>query len=59
MTIGDRAQIAAKSGVMADVPADEKWGGTPARPLGDAKHALIAAERLPDLLERVKQLARG
>ena len=32
VTIGDGAQIAAGSGVHVDVPAGEKWGGTPAEP---------------------------
>jgi UDP-3-O-[3-hydroxymyristoyl] glucosamine N-acyltransferase len=32
VTIHDRAQIMARSGVMHDVPAGEKWGGTPAQP---------------------------
>jgi UDP-3-O-[3-hydroxymyristoyl] glucosamine N-acyltransferase len=26
-------QIAADAGVMTDVPAGEKWGGSPARPM--------------------------
>jgi UDP-3-O-[3-hydroxymyristoyl] glucosamine N-acyltransferase len=33
--IGDGAQIAAASGVMNDVPAGERWGGSPAQPLKD------------------------
>ena len=33
--IGDGAQIAAMSGVLADVPPGEKYGGVPARPLKD------------------------
>jgi UDP-3-O-[3-hydroxymyristoyl] glucosamine N-acyltransferase len=32
VTIHDGAQIIARSGVMHDVPAGEKWGGTPAQP---------------------------
>jgi len=33
ITIGSGAQIAAVSAVHRDVPAGEKWGGSPARPL--------------------------
>jgi UDP-3-O-[3-hydroxymyristoyl] glucosamine N-acyltransferase len=33
--VGDGAQIAAASGVMNDVPAGERWGGSPAQPLKD------------------------
>jgi UDP-3-O-[3-hydroxymyristoyl] glucosamine N-acyltransferase len=32
LTIGDGARIAARSGLMHDVPAGETWGGTPAKP---------------------------
>lgn len=56
--IGDRARIAAKSGVMHDVPPDAQVGGTPARPLTHAKRALLAAERLPELLRRVQHLEK-
>lgn len=35
ITINDRAQIAAMSGVAADVPAGERYGGIPARPMRD------------------------
>jgi UDP-3-O-[3-hydroxymyristoyl] glucosamine N-acyltransferase len=33
VTIGDGAQIAAGGGVIGDVPARERWGGYPARPM--------------------------
>jgi UDP-3-O-[3-hydroxymyristoyl] glucosamine N-acyltransferase len=33
--IGDGAQVAAASGVMNDIPAGERWGGSPAQPLKD------------------------
>lgn len=33
--IGAGAQIAAGSGLMRDVPAGERWGGRPARPIKD------------------------
>lgn len=32
LTIGMGAQIAAKTGLMSDVPPGEKWGGIPGRP---------------------------
>ncbi len=56
--IGDRVQIAATSGVMEDVPDDSQVGGTPARPLGEAKRMHLHMERLPQLASRVKQLER-
>jgi len=33
LVIGDGAQLAAGAGLMRDVPAGEKWGGRPARPI--------------------------
>jgi UDP-3-O-[3-hydroxymyristoyl] glucosamine N-acyltransferase len=35
VTVGTGAMIAAKSGVMADVPAGARWGGYPAGPARD------------------------
>jgi UDP-3-O-[3-hydroxymyristoyl] glucosamine N-acyltransferase len=32
VTIGKGARVAARSGVMNDIPAKETWGGYPARP---------------------------
>ncbi|MDE3828863.1 UDP-3-O-(3-hydroxymyristoyl)glucosamine N-acyltransferase [Sinorhizobium meliloti] len=50
ITIGDGAQIAAMSGVASDVPAGERYGGIPARPMRDflrdvAEMALRSSER--------------
>ena len=33
ISIGSGAAIAARSGVMNDVPAGARWGGAPAQPL--------------------------
>jgi UDP-3-O-[3-hydroxymyristoyl] glucosamine N-acyltransferase len=33
VTVGAGAEVAASSGVMRDVPAGERWGGAPARPI--------------------------
>ncbi len=45
-TIGDRAQLIALSGVMHDVPAGERWGGAPAKPLREFFREQIALQRL-------------
>jgi len=58
LVIGDRAQIAAKSGIMTDIPPDSQWGGQPAQPLADAKRTILAAQRVPNLLARIKKLER-
>ena len=32
LTVGKGARLAARSGVISDIPAGETWGGYPARP---------------------------
>lgn len=41
--IGAGAQIAAQSGVMTNIPAQERWGGSPATPMRDwlRRHAVL------------------
>ena len=58
LKIGDRVTIAAQSGVMNDIPAGEKWFGSPAQPDKQTKRQLIAFQRLPDLLKRVADLEK-
>jgi UDP-3-O-[3-hydroxymyristoyl] glucosamine N-acyltransferase len=43
---------------MNDIPDGEKWLGAPARPDRQMKRQFIAVERLPELLQRVKELER-
>jgi UDP-3-O-[3-hydroxymyristoyl] glucosamine N-acyltransferase len=58
LKIGDRVTIAAQSGVMHDIPAGEKWWGTPAQPDKQTKRQLLAAQKLPELLHRVTALEK-
>ena len=52
-----RSQVVqAQSGVMHDMPAGEKWLGSPAQPDKQAKRQMIALQRLPDLLKRLNAL---
>src|SRR5439155_15890538 len=53
LKIDDRAIIAAQSGVMNDIPAGEKWLGSPAQPDKQMKRQWLALQRLPELLKRV------
>ncbi|GJL91385.1 UDP-3-O-(3-hydroxymyristoyl)glucosamine N-acyltransferase [Hyphococcus sp.] len=46
LTIGDGAMIAAGSGLMRDVPAGEKWGGRPGRPIKDWLRETAALSKL-------------
>ena len=58
LKIGDHVTVAAQAGVMNDIPDGEKWLGSPARPDRQMKRQFIAVERLPELLQRVKELER-
>ncbi|MCE7997767.1 MAG: UDP-3-O-(3-hydroxymyristoyl)glucosamine N-acyltransferase [Rhodobiaceae bacterium] len=44
--IGDGVQIAARSSVIHDIPAGERWGGTPAKPVREWQRELIALQRM-------------
>jgi UDP-3-O-[3-hydroxymyristoyl] glucosamine N-acyltransferase len=56
LVIGDRAVVAGQSGVMHAIPAGEKWFGSPAVPGMQHKRRLLALDRLPELLRRVREL---
>ncbi|MFN3890555.1 MAG: UDP-3-O-(3-hydroxymyristoyl)glucosamine N-acyltransferase [Beijerinckiaceae bacterium] len=46
LRIGPGAQIAAQAGVMNDVPAGERWGGAPAKPLREFMRDIATLARL-------------
>lgn len=46
LDIGSGAAIAASSGVMTDIPAGGRWGGTPAQPMKDALREMALLRRL-------------
>lgn len=46
ITIGEGAQIGASSGLMRDVPAGEKWVGTPAKPAREQFREFATLQRL-------------
>jgi UDP-3-O-[3-hydroxymyristoyl] glucosamine N-acyltransferase len=46
LTIGDGAQIAARSGLMHNVPAGEKWAGAPAKPILEFFREVAAVKKL-------------
>jgi UDP-3-O-[3-hydroxymyristoyl] glucosamine N-acyltransferase len=56
--VGDRARIGAGSGVTDDVPAGETWLGVPAMPARSMMRAYTAIKRLPEIVERVRELER-
>jgi len=58
LKIGDQVTLAAKSGVMHNIPNGEKWMGAPAQPDKQMKRQLLAAQQLPELIRRVRQLEK-
>lgn len=58
LKIGNQVTVAAQSGVMHDIPDGEKWFGSPAMPDRQMKRQLLAAQQLPELLRRVKELEK-
>lgn len=58
LKIGDRVSVAAKSGVMHDIPDNQKWLGIPAQPDRQAKRQIVALQQLPELLRRVAELEK-
>lgn len=56
LTIGEGAQIGASSGLMRDVPAGQKWFGTPAKP---ARELFRELATLQHLTAEASRKARG
>ena len=46
LKIGMGVQIAAQSGVMSDVPAGQKWGGSPAQPMREWLKSIVLLQKL-------------
>ena len=46
LRIGAGAQVAASAGVMTDVPAGERWGGAPAKPIREFFREVAAVTKL-------------
>lgn len=59
LTVGRGARIAAKSGVVKDVPAGETWSGFPARPHREELRRAGATARLPRIIAALERLVGG
>ena len=53
------AMLAAKSGVMCDIPAGERWGGFPARPQREWLRAAAELQRMMRGQERNRMQRRA
>ncbi|MEK7837900.1 MAG: UDP-3-O-(3-hydroxymyristoyl)glucosamine N-acyltransferase, partial [candidate division NC10 bacterium] len=58
VTIGEGAILVAQAGVPSDIPAGEVWGGTPSRPMAEARRIWAAERLLPELVRRVRALEK-
>ena len=58
LKIGSHVTVSAQSGVMHDIPAGEKWLGSPAQPDKQAKRQILAIQHLPKLLRRVTKIEK-
>ncbi|MBC8016544.1 MAG: UDP-3-O-(3-hydroxymyristoyl)glucosamine N-acyltransferase [Sporomusaceae bacterium] len=58
LTIGDQCVFAAKAGVISDVPERSFYAGFPARPHKEWLRAEAAANKVPDLIKKVRDLER-
>lgn len=58
LKIGDGAQVSAKAGVMDDLAPGGQYGGQPALPMSTTKRNLLALNRLPGLIQELRQLQK-
>jgi UDP-3-O-[3-hydroxymyristoyl] glucosamine N-acyltransferase len=58
LKLGNQAIVGAKSGVMRDIPDGGVVLGYPAMPDKQAKRQMIAAQQLPELIRRVRELEK-
>lgn len=55
-SVGDGARLAAKSGVMEDVPAGATWGGFPAQDVRAELRVVAAIRKLPEWSRKFRRL---
>jgi len=58
LKLGNQVMVGAKSGVMRDVPDGGRVLGIPAAPDRQAKRQIIATQKLPELVRRMRELEK-
>lgn len=58
ITIGDDVAAAGQSGLLGTIKSHAKVFGTPARPIGSVKRSLAIVAKLPDWIQRIRDLER-
>ena len=56
LTIGDNVTIGAKSGIWSDIPANERYFGSPAFKWKQFWRQLAALKELPELMKKLRRL---
>ncbi len=56
--VGHGAIVGAQAGVLRNVPPGHVVLGSPAQEIDKERHCLVLHQKLPDLLQRIRQLAR-
>ncbi len=57
LTIGAGARVAARAGVISDIPPGETWSGYPARPHRESLRASSALLKLAGIIRKLERLA--
>jgi len=57
--VGDGAIVGAQAGVLRSVPPGQVVLGSPAQEIGKERHCLVLHQKLPELLQRIRQLTRA
>jgi UDP-3-O-[3-hydroxymyristoyl] glucosamine N-acyltransferase len=55
LTLGDGVQVAARSGVMNNIPAGQTWVGLPAAPAAESLRNYAAFRKLGEMMQRLKR----
>jgi len=56
LQIGNNVIVAAQGGIVGDVPDESALMGAPAMPLRHARRVYVAFTKLPEILERIREL---
>ena len=58
LTIGDKAILAARTGVMSDLEGGQPYWGAPASPFAEARKQFVAIRKLPEAFKELRQLKK-
>lgn len=58
LKIGDRVTVMAKAGVTKSITGAGTYTGFPAKPLMEGRRILSAPSKIPDMMERIRELER-